>query len=197
MPRRKSPSKEASETIAAGGFFMTILIAGVVLTLYLFTASPPWMDYIKSFFGSHFPQGGRTGSQTEGEVVRFMLVVSLLNACITALLWFLGYKMCQSMVSRPLRRAGSGMLARAGSWVLLIPVTGPAAIFGVLSSLMMVSSGRAQDYPWVLLNLLSPVATIAVLILFFPRPRALDKAFGIIAPDPSERAQEAEEKDLE
>ena len=31
----------------------------------------------------------------------------------------------------------------------------------------------------------------------FPRPRALDKAFGIIAPDPSERAQEAEEKDLE
>ena len=72
MPRRKSQSKEASETIAAGGFFMTILIAGVVLTLYLFTASPPWMDYIKSFFGSHFPQGGRTGSQTEGEVVRFM-----------------------------------------------------------------------------------------------------------------------------
>ena len=87
------------------------------------------------------------------------------------------------------------MLARAGSWVLLIPLTGPAAIFGVLSSLMMVSSGRAQDYPWVLLNLLSPVATIAVLILFFPRPRALDKAFGIIAPDPPEEEQEVEEKD--
>lgn len=174
---------------------MAILIAGVFLTLYLFAASPPWMDYIKGFFGSHFPRGGRTGSQAEGEVVRFMLIVSLLNACIAALLWFLGYKMCQSMVSRPLRRAGSGMLARAGSWVLLIPLTGPAAIFGVLSSLMMVSSGRAQDYPWVLLNLLSPVATIAVLILFFPRPRALDKAFGIIAPDPPEEEQEVEEKD--
>ncbi len=168
---------------------MAILIVGVSLTLYLFAASPPWTDYIKGFFGSHFPQGGRTGSQAEREVVRFMLTVSLVNACIAALLWFLGYKMCQSMVSRPLRSAGSGMLARAGSWVLLIPVTGPAAIFGVLSSLMMVSSGRAQDYPWALLNSLSPVATIAVLILFFRGPGPSTRHLGSLLPIPLKRSR--------
>jgi hypothetical protein len=103
---------------------------------------------------------------------------------MSALLWFLGYKVCKFMVKRPLKKAGFGSaaLAQAGSWVFLIPFSGPSAIFGLIMCLGAVTSGRAQEHPWVLLNLLSPIATITILILLFPRTKDVEKAFDIISP---------------
>ena len=68
---------------------------------------------------------------------------------------------------------------------------------GVFVSVILVSSGNAQEHPWVLLNLISPVGTVAVLLLLFPRSRDMDEAFDVIAPDVPEEGQPSDEEERE
>ena len=194
MPGKKL-SSDTSQTLFAGGIFMVMLLGAVFFNLYLFAASPPWMTEISSFM-ERDERGGRI-EVTEENAYRGMLGMSILNACAAALLWGLGYKVCRFMVRRPLRKAGfvSARLTLYGSWVFLIPFAIPSGIFGSMTCLMAVSSGRAQQHPWVLLNLLTPVAAIGVLTLLFPRPRVLEKVFRIIAPESYEEDQQSEEED--
>ena len=182
------PDKKVSSTIPHDFLVVKFLIVtftiGVFFNLYLFAVHPPWIEQIHSFFESDTPEYRKSKWQTKDEVFRSFLAISIANACMSALLWFLGYKVCKFMVKRPLKKAGFGSaaLARAGSWVFLIPFSGPAAIFGLFMCLGAVTSGRAQEHPWVLLNLLSPIATITILILLFPRTKDVEKAFDIISP---------------
>ncbi|MDB4571165.1 hypothetical protein N9101_01595 [Akkermansiaceae bacterium] len=122
---------------------MATFIVGVFFNLYLFAVHPPWMEQIHSFFESDRPEYRKSKWQTKDEVFRSFLAISIANACMSALLWFLGYKVCKFMVKRPLKKAGFGSaaLARAGSWVFLIPFSGPAAILGLFMCLGAVTSG--------------------------------------------------------
>ncbi len=181
---------------------MVMLVVGVVFTLYLYAAAPPWMAELHRFFESNEGRTYGVGPQpsdfkTKDDVVSMMVGLSIVNACITAFLWFIGYKVCQWMVTRPLKktRSRSTALARAGSWAFLIPISSPAGAMGVFVSVILVSSGNAQEHPWVLLNLISPVGTVAVLLLLFPRSRDVDEAFDIIAPDVPEEDQHSDEEE--
>ncbi len=181
---------------------MVMLVVGVVFTLYLYAAAPPWMAELHSFFESNQGRTYGVGPQpsdfkTKDDVVSMMVALSIANACITAFLWFVGYKVCKWMVTRPLKktRSRSTILARAGSWAFLIPISSPAGAMGVFVSVILVSSGNAQEHPWVLLNLISPVGTVAVLLLLFPRSRDMDEAFDVIAPDVPEEGQHSDEEE--
>lgn len=181
---------------------MVMLVVGVVFTLYLYAAAPPWMAELSRFFEGNEGRTYGVGPQpsdfkTEDDVLSEMAGLSIANACITAFLWFIGYKVCKWMVIRPLRKTGSRstILARAGSWATLIPISAPAGAFGVFVSVILVSSGNAQEHPWVLLNLISPVVAVALLLLLFPRSRDMDEAFDVIAPDVPEEDQHSDEEE--
>ncbi|MDA7493704.1 hypothetical protein N9228_00215 [bacterium] len=141
------PNKKVSSTISQDFLVVKLLMAtfivGVFFNLYLFAVHPPWMEQIHSFFESDRPEYRKSKWQTKDEVFRSFLAISIANACMSALLWFLGYKVCKFMVKRPLKKAGFGSaaLARAGSWVFLIPFSGPAAILGLFMCLGAVTSG--------------------------------------------------------
>ena len=183
---------------------MVMLVVGVVFTLYLYAAAPPWMAELHRFIESNEGRTYGVGPQpsdfkTKDDVVSMMVGLSIANACITAFLWFIGYKVCKWMVTQPLKktRSRSATLARAGSWAFLIPISSPAGAMGVFVSVILVSSGNAQEHPWVLLNLMSPVGAVAVLLLFFPRSRDMDEAFDVIAPDVPEEDQPSDEEERE
>ena len=183
---------------------MVMLVVGVVFTLYLYAAAPPWMAELHRFIESNEGRTYGVGPQpsdfkTKDDVVSMMVGLSIANACITAFLWFIGYKVCKWMVIRPLKKTGSRSttLARADSWTFLIFISAPAGAFGVFVSVILVSSGNAQEHPWVLLNLMSPVGAVAVLLLFFPRSRDMDEAFDVIAPDVPEEDQPSDEEERE
>ncbi|MDE0577879.1 MAG: hypothetical protein OSB39_13100 [Opitutales bacterium] len=202
MPRRKKSSKASDNGLLAGGCFMVMLVVGVVFTLYLYAAAPPWMAELNRFFEGNEGRTYGVGPQpsdfkTTDDVVSMMIGLSIANACITAFLWFIGYKACKWMVTQPLKKTGSRSttLARAGSWAFLIPISAPAGALGVFVSVILVSSGNAQDHPWVLLNLMSPVGTVAVLLLLFPKSRDMDEAFDVIAPDVPEEDQHSDEEE--
>ena len=74
------------------------------------------------------------------------------------------------MVKRPLKKAGFGSaaLARAGSWVFLIPFSGPAAIFGLFMCLGAVTSGRAQGAPMGPLKFTQPYRNNSGPNIFIP-----------------------------
>ena len=183
---------------------MAMLVVGVVFTLYLYAAAPPWMAELHRALDGNEGRTYGVGPQpsdfkTTDDAVSMMIGLSVANACITAFLWFIGYKVCKWMVTQPLKKTGSRstLLARAGSFAFLIPISSPAGAMGVFVSVILVSSGNAQEHPWVLLNLMSPVGAVAVLLLLFPRSRDMDEAFDVIAPDVPEEGQPSDEEERE
>ena len=58
MPRRKSPSKEASETIAAGGFFMVRISSTSLYVITPVASSPPAPARADARFGHVVGRGG-------------------------------------------------------------------------------------------------------------------------------------------
>ena len=162
------------ENVGAGCTFMAIFCGIVFLNLYLFFASPPWMEDI-------FVGGGNLNFQV-------LMYISIANACFAAIIWWLMLKVCKHMVSKPLRAAGFSnfILTLHGSWVFILMFTSLPAISGSFISLMGVTHGITQEYPLFLLNLLHPVATIAALAITFPSEKTMEKVFSVIAPDPPE-----------
>lgn len=161
------------ENVGAGCIFMAIFCGIVFFNLYLFFASPPWMEDIS----------GESKLNFQG-----LMFISIANACFAAVMWWLMLKVCKHMVSKPLRAAGFSnfILTLHGSWVFIFLFTSLPAISGSFISLMGVTHGITQEYPLFLLNLLHPVATIAALAITFPSEKTMEKVFSVIAPDPPE-----------
>ena len=155
---------------------MAIFCGVVIFNLYLFFASPPWMENI--------PVVG------DGKGLSFqkLLGMSIANACFAAFIWWLMLKVCKHLVSKPLRAAGFSnfILTLHGSWVFILMFTALPAMSGSFISLVGVVHGITQEYPLLLLNLLHPVATIAALAISFPSEKTMEKVFSVIAPDPPE-----------
>ena len=170
------------ENVGGGCTFMAIFCGVVFLNLYLFFASPPWMEDINHFFG-----GGKVNFQ-------ILMYISIGNAFFTAFMWWLALKVCKHMVSKPLEAAGFSnfILTLHGSWVFILLFTSLPAISSLFLSLLGITNGITQEYPLFLLNLLSPVATIAVLTIAFPSEKTMEKAFSVIAPDPPEPPETGE-----
>ena len=174
------------DNVGGGCVYMAIFCGVVILNLYLFFASPPWMGDIP-FVG-------------EGKLnFQLLLGMSIANACFAVFIWWLTLKVCKYMVSKPLRAAGFSnfILTLHGSWVFIFLFTSLPAISGSFISLMGVTHGITQEYPLFLLNLLHPVATIAALTISFPSEKTMEKVFSVIAPDPPEPPDppETEESD--
>ena len=152
---------------------MAIFCGIVFFNLYLFFASPPWMEDIS----------GESKLNFQG-----LMFISIANACFAAVMWWLMLKVCKHMVSKPLRAAGFSnfILTLHGSWVFIFLFTSLPAITGSFISLMGVTHGITQEYPLFLLNMLGPLASIGALVVGFPPPGVLKKVFDIIAPDPPE-----------
>ena len=152
---------------------MAIFCGVVIFNLYLFFASPPWMEDIP-FVG-------------EGKLnFQLLLGMSIANACFAVFIWWLTLKVCKYMVSKPLRAAGFSnfILTLHGSWVFILMFTALPAMSGSFISLVGVAHGITQEYPLFLLNLLHPVATIAALAITFPSEKTMEKVFNVIAPEP-------------
>ena len=163
------------DNVGGGCVYMAIFCGVVILNLYLFFASPPWMGDIP-FVG-------------EGKLnFQLLLGMSIANACFAAFIWWLTLKVCKHMVSKPLRAAGFSnfILTLHGSWVFILMFTALPAMSGSFISLVGVAHGITQEYPLFLLNLLHPVATIAALTISFPSEKTMEKVFSVIAPDPPE-----------
>ena len=163
---------------------MAIFCGIVFFNLYLFFASPPWMEDIS----------GESKLNFQG-----LMFISIANACFAAFMWWLMLKVCKHMVSKPLRAAGFSnfILTLHGSWVFILMFTALPAMSGSFISLVGVAHGITQEYPLFLLNLLHPVATIAALTISFPSEKTMEKVFSVIAPDPPEPPDppETEESD--
>ena len=171
------------ENVGGGCTFMAIFCGVVIFNLYLFFASPPWMEDIP-FVG-------------EGKLnFQLLLGMSIANACFAVFIWWLTLKVCKYMVSKPLRAAGFSnfILTLHGSWVFIFLFTSLPAITGSFISLMGVTHGITQEYPLFLLNLLHPVATIAALAITFPSEKTMEKVFNVIAPEPP-KPPETDESD--
>ena len=144
---------------------MAIFCGVVIFNLYLFFASPPWMENI--------PVVG------DGKGLSFqkLLGMSIANACFAAFIWWLTLKVCKYMVSKPLRAAGFSnfILTLHGSWVFILMFTALPAMSGSFISLVGVVHGITQEYPLFLLNLLHPPAMIAALTITFPIREDLGK----------------------
>ena len=172
------------ENVGAGCTFMAMFCGIVFFNLYLFFASPQWMEDISGESKLNF---------------QVLLGISIANACFAAFMWWLMLKVCKHMVSKPLRAAGFSNfgLTLHGSWVFILMFTALPAMSGSFISLVGVAHGITQEYPLFLLNLLHPVATIAALSISFPSEKTMEKVFSVIAPDPPEPPDppETEESD--
>ena len=156
---------------------MAILCGVVIFNLYLFFASPPWMEDIP------FVGDGKGDFSFQ-----LLMGMSIANACFAVFIWWLTLKVCKYLVSKPLRAAGFSnfILTLHGSWVFILMFTAIPAMSGSFISLVGVVHGITQEYPLLLLNLLHPVATIAALTISFPSEKTMEKVFSVIAPDPPE-----------
>ena len=165
---------------------MVVFCGVVFLTLYLFFVSPPWMEHVKHFLST---SSGEFGPRRTRELdFQGLMYVSIGNACFAAFFWWLALKVSKHMVSKPLQAAGFSnfILTLHGSWVFIFLFTALPAISSSFISLLGVTHGITQEYPLFLLNLLSPIATIAALTITFPSEKTMEKVFAIIAPEPPE-----------
>jgi len=85
------------------------------------------------------------------------------------------------------------ILTLHGSWVFILLFTALPAISDSFISLLGITYGITQEHPLFLLNLLSPVATIAALGIAFPSEKtmlvsqkAMEKYLWVDAPEPPE-----------
>ena len=111
--------------------------------------------------------------------------MSIANACFTAFFWWATLLVCKHMVSKPLKASGFSnfILTLHGSWLFIFLGGVFPSMMGLYVTYMGIASGLTQKYPLFMLNLLSPLASVAALTFAFPPPGVLKKVFDVIAPE--------------